>query len=196
MQGALCKGLSNELDWHSRRWASENHLFVDKSIEEHAAFSESLVIASLIEDPAKEHAAPNCVGNIADVVAGMTVKKLVGYKQTNFKLKRPPDSSGECQPLKRRKCPEWRDDLKEYFVIPRPEERTLRHRVAMKRQRLPAHEEEGLVGEMPKATLQSPTSLQPPERGDARGSASSGAPNQAASPEQPDEMRILDGRPE
>ena len=99
VQGALCKGLSNELDWHSRRWASENDLFVDKSIEEHAAFSESLVIASLIEDPDNERASPNCVGNIADVVAGVAVKKLVGYKRNHFKLKRPPDSSRECQPL-------------------------------------------------------------------------------------------------
>ena len=196
VQGALCKGLSNELDWHSRWWASENHLFVDKSIEEHAAFSKSLVIASLIEDPDSKHAAPNCIGNIADVVAGMAVKELVGYKRTDFKLKRPPDSSRECQPLKRRKYPECRDDLKEYFAIPRPEERTLRHRVAMKRQTLPAHEEEALVGGMPEATLQSPTSLQPPEQGDTRGSAPSGTPNQAVSPEQPDEMRILDGRPE
>ena len=59
VQDALCKGASKELDYHCRRWASENHLLVEKSIEEHAAFSESLLTASLIEDPDNEHAAPN-----------------------------------------------------------------------------------------------------------------------------------------
>ena len=40
VQDALCKGNRIDLDYHGRRWASENHLRVEKPIEEHSAFSE------------------------------------------------------------------------------------------------------------------------------------------------------------
>ena len=112
---ALCKGVNKELDWHGRKWASESHLLLERSIEEHATFSENLLTADFIEDPENEHAAPNCIGNLADVVAGMAVKKLVGQKRADFKLKYPP--SGQRQTLKR-KYPECWDDMTKYFAPP------------------------------------------------------------------------------
>ena len=69
VQDALCKGVQKELDWHGRKWVSENHLLLGQSVEEHAKFSENLLTADLIQ------------GNTADVVAGMAVQHLVGRKR-------------------------------------------------------------------------------------------------------------------
>lgn len=115
---ALCKGVNKELNWHGRKWASTNHLLLERSLEEHVTLSENLLTADFIEDPENEHAAPNCIGNLADVVAGMAVKKLVGRKRSDFKLTYPP--SGQRQTLKR-KYPECRDDMIKYFAPPERE---------------------------------------------------------------------------
>ncbi len=112
---ALCKGVNKELNWHGRKWASTNHLLLERSLEEHVTLSENLLTADFIEDPENEHAAPNCIGNLADVVAGMAVKKLVGQKRSDFKLTYPP--SGQRQTLKR-KYPECSDDMIKYFAPP------------------------------------------------------------------------------
>ena len=82
--------------------------------------------AALIEDPDNDHAAPNCIGNLADVVAGMAVEKPVRHKRSAFKLKCPTDCH-KRQILRKRKYPECWDDLNKYFVeaeaLPPPPER-------------------------------------------------------------------------
>ena len=112
---ALCKGVHVNLDWHGRRWASENHLLLEQSIEEHARFSEDLLIADLIQDPDNENAAPSCIGDTADAVAGLAVKDLVGRKRSNFKLQGPPCRQ---RPDDKYKYPSCRGDFSAYFVAP------------------------------------------------------------------------------
>lgn len=113
VQDALCKGVRKELDYHSRQWLSENHLQVGRSIEEHAAFSDNMVIAAIIEDPDWEHAAPNCIGNTADVVTGMAVKRLVGYKRTKLTLQHPPVAVDK---VRKRMFPKCREELAIHFI--------------------------------------------------------------------------------
>ena len=115
VQDALCKGVQKELDWHGRRWASENHLLLEQSIEEHARFSEDLLIADLIQDPDNENAAPSCIGDTADAVAGLAVKDLVGRKRSNFKLQGPPCRQ---RPDDKYKYPSCWGDFSAYFVAP------------------------------------------------------------------------------
>ena len=109
---ALCKGVHVNLDWHGRRWVSRNHLLLEKSIEEHAKFSEDLLIADLVHDPDHENAAPNCIGDTADVIAGMAVKDLVGRKRSNLKLQEP---AYRQRPDDKYKYPSCRADLSAYF---------------------------------------------------------------------------------
>ena len=204
VRDALCKGLHKEIDWHGRRWTSENHLLVDKSIQEHATFSENLLTISLIEDPDREHAVPNCIGNIADVVAGMAVKKLVGYKRAEFKLKSPPDCH-KCQISRKRKYPECWADVKQYFNTPQ-EPST----VGRKRKRGGAS-----VAALPDP-MPAPCSRAANEMNDMNATMVEPSPKAAASSatetcfgavaqstlladsggDQPDEMRIFSGHPE
>jgi hypothetical protein len=117
VQDALCKGATKELDYHCRRWTSENHLLVGKTIDEHAAFSEELTTAALIEDPEFEHDAPNCIGNTADVVTGLAVRKLVGYKRVHFALRDPTVvESQRAVNCNYYKYPEINNDLRKYFA--------------------------------------------------------------------------------
>ena len=116
VKDALCSGTKKDLDYHGRDWVSENHLNVGRDIEEHADFSNNLAIASLIEDPDWDHAAPNCIGNTADVVAGMATKKLVRYKRTDFPLT-PPVKIEEN--FKKHPHPASRAELASHFVNPK-----------------------------------------------------------------------------
>ena len=65
----------------------------------------------MIEDPDWENAAPNCIGNTADVVTGMAVKKLVGYKRTKFDL-HPPNTREQ---IAKRQFPKSPEELASYF---------------------------------------------------------------------------------
>ena len=71
-----------------------------------------MVIAATIEDPDWEHAAPNCIGNTADVVTGMAVKRLVGYKRTKLTLQHPPVAVDK---VRKRMFPKCREELAIHF---------------------------------------------------------------------------------
>ena len=123
VQGVLCRGVKKNLDYHHRRWVCENHLKVDKTIAEHAAFLEHVLLADAIQDYESPHTAPACIGDTADCVASFAAKRLVGYKRVYFDLECPPEKEGEQRvrlPPPSHKFPTCSEDLHEYSLIKPP----------------------------------------------------------------------------
>ena len=95
VQDALCKGARRDMSAPCRAWLLHNHCRVDKSLEEHATFAENLSAAELLA----EHNSMDSeserfeADSMAECVAGMATRKLVGYKRVNFSLENPPDRS-------------------------------------------------------------------------------------------------------
>ena len=119
VQDALCKGARKNLDSPCRAWLLENHTHVNKSLEEHATFSENLLAAELLAE-ANTTASEADWGeaeSMAEGVTGLATRKLVGHKRVPFSLTNPPDKS--CSPIKsalpQKLCLE-RTQLENYFA--------------------------------------------------------------------------------
>jgi hypothetical protein len=119
VQDALCKGARKDMNRPCRGWLLENHWQVNKSLEEHAIFSENLLAAELLA----EHNSMASEGewleadSMAEYIAGVATRKLVGHKRVHFSLKNPPDRS--CFPIKpaapQKLCQE-KADMESYFA--------------------------------------------------------------------------------
>ena len=119
VQDALCNGARKELNHPCRAWVLENHTQVNKSMEEHATFSENLLAAELIA--ACDHNACEAdwseAKSMADCIAGLATRKLVGHKRAHFTLNSAPDQSRfPINPVKPPSKDLCQESLQSYFT--------------------------------------------------------------------------------
>jgi len=95
VQDALCKGASKNMNRPCRAWLLENHWQVNKSLEEHALFSENLLAAELVAEHKMMESETQWLeaDTMAECIASIATKKLVGQKRMHFSLNCPPDKS-------------------------------------------------------------------------------------------------------
>ena len=48
-QDALCKGVKEDMDYHTRQWAQHNSWQVDKSVEEHAEMAATMAMLDVMD---------------------------------------------------------------------------------------------------------------------------------------------------